>query len=280
MTITHIPPSVMRAAFRHITVPTDGSSAAETGVSIALDLAAPDGSITFCSVVDSTLVSLPAAQGTADADVFCGLAQAQATERGLNAYVRVLHGECVDAVDSLVRHSGSNAIVIGTHGRSGIARGLLGSVTEGLLRHSDVPVIAVHAGDNMRTGPIAVAIDESQSSKAALDTAIAIAVARCTSLTLIHVFDGADRDEVKAGALLTNAAERAHLYGLPATLIRRKGAVAEEVLAASDDSRCSMIAIGTHGRGFVTRSLLGSVALAVIRHAHVPVVAVRRMDVR
>jgi nucleotide-binding universal stress UspA family protein len=48
------------------------------------------------------------------------------------------------------KRSAADLIVLGTHGRTGLRRLLLGSVAEGVVRHAPVPVLLVHAGE---TGP-------------------------------------------------------------------------------------------------------------------------------
>jgi len=278
---------IMSGGFHHITVPTDGSATAERGVDIALDLLVAEGTITFCSVVESAAVLMSAREITAfdpgpagqmqerEALRFCERARTEALERGVKADVRVLHGQRIEAIDALVRQNGSDAIVIGTHGRTGVARGFLGSVTEGLLRRSDVPVISVHEHDDMQTGPIVVAIDDSRSSVAAVEAAIGIAKARDTSLVLIHVFGG-HLDDDRTTRLLRTATDQARRRGVRSTSTLRAGAPSEEIVAVADEVAGSMIAIGTHGRGPVARLVLGSVAAAVVEHAHVPVVTIRR----
>jgi nucleotide-binding universal stress UspA family protein len=278
----------MNAAFQHITVPVDGSTTAERGVAFALELARGGGSVTFCSVVDPSLVCMPVGYGVAidpgpmlvtlenDASEFCRHAQSEATGVGIGADIRVLHGECVEAIESLVRHSGSQAIVIGTRCRTGFARSVLGSVAEGLIRRSDVPVVAVHESDVMRTGPIAVAIDESPAAHAALETAIGIAATRGIPIVLIHASEHRVADPGRLEALLNGAAKRVRARGVSVQNIVRQGRAADALLAAANELECCMIVMGTHGRAFLERLVLGSVAASVVEHAQVPVITVRR----
>jgi nucleotide-binding universal stress UspA family protein len=278
----------MSAAFQHITVPVDGSTTAERGVAFALELARGGGSVTFCSVVDASLACLPAGYGVAidpgptlvtledDAAEFCRHAQSEATGVGIRADVRVLHGQCAQAIESLVRHSGSQAIVIGTHGRSGFARSVLGSVAEALIRQSDVPVVAVHERDVMRTGPIAVALDESPAAHAALETAIGIASVRGIPIVLIHASEHPVADPSRADALLNGAAKRVRARGVNVQIVTRYGRASDALLAAADELECCMIVMGTHGRPFLERLVVGSVAARIVEHALIPVVTVRR----
>jgi nucleotide-binding universal stress UspA family protein len=70
-------------------------------------------------------------------------AVATASMHGISAVGRVIEGPVVDGLLDAVNASGATLIVIGSHGRGGIARAILGSVTEDLLHHATVPVLVV-----------------------------------------------------------------------------------------------------------------------------------------
>jgi nucleotide-binding universal stress UspA family protein len=278
----------MTPVFQHITVPVDGSTTSERGVAFALELARDGGRISFCSVVDPMLAYAPAAYGVAldpgpmidvlddDAAVFCRRAQEQATNQAVAADTSVLHGLCTGEIESFAERNGSDAVVIGTHGRSGVARAALGSVAEGLLRHMQIPVATVHETDVMRTGPIAVALDSSPAAQAALELAIRIAVDRDMSLLLVHVSGRNDDDDARAKAVLGRAVELARSRGITATVAVHDGSPADELLREAAANDCCMIVMGTHGRTPLAQVFLGSVAAAVVERAHIPVVTVRR----
>lgn len=277
----------MKPAFQHITVPVDGSTTSERGVVFALELAQGGGRVSFCSVVDPLLVCTPALQGAAadpgpmlevldqDADLFCRRAKDEAAEQGIASDGEVLHGPCVTEIYSFAQHNRSDAIVIGTHGRSGVSRTVLGSVAEGIIRHAAIPVVSVHQDDNVRTGPLVVALDSSQAAQAALDVAIGIAAARrMPSILLFTCEDSAGM--TPADALLEQAEKRARDRGVLTKRAVRDGDVADELLATAEEQECCMIVMGTHGRSALARFILGSVAAEVIERAQIPVVTTRR----
>jgi nucleotide-binding universal stress UspA family protein len=285
---SHRPATIvsMRPVFAHITVPVDGSTASARGIAFALELAREGGRVAFCSVVDPVLAYAPAMQGAAmdpgpmlevldeDAAIFCGSAQDEAIKHGIVSTTEVLHGPCAAQIRAFAAHNGSDAIVIGTHGRIGFKRAVLGSVAEAIMRHSDIPVVAVHEDDEMRTGPLAVAMDSSPAAQAALDVGIAIAAARGMKSMIVYVCNAAPI-QPEVNVMLERAAERARNHGIVTQLILRDGDAADQLLAAAEEDDCCMMVIGTHGRSPQVRFVLGSVAMTVVERAHIPVITVR-----
>jgi len=68
---------------------------------------------------------------------------AQRETGNLDVDVQIVEAHPVDAIRRAAREIGADLIVMGTHGRSGLNRLMLGSVTEGVLRESQVPVLTV-----------------------------------------------------------------------------------------------------------------------------------------
>lgn len=136
-----------------ILIPTDGSAesaeAAEAGLDLAEEL---DAEVHAVSVVDAELVaSTTYTTGAAkneermheEAEENAAEAAEGARERGLEAVEVVETGI---PAEKIVEYADENvdAIVIGTHGRSGMRRVLLGSVTDKVVRTASVPVVTVH----------------------------------------------------------------------------------------------------------------------------------------
>jgi nucleotide-binding universal stress UspA family protein len=276
----------MKPVFQHITVPVDGSATSQRGIAFALELVREGGRVSFCSVVEPMLVYASAVQGAAldpgpmldvldeDAALFCRAAQDEAVKHGIVCDTLVLHGLCGDEIQSFAARNGSDAIVVGTHGRTGVSGAELGSVAEGIMRRSDIPVVMVHEDDEMRTGPLAVAMDSSRAAHAALDVGIAIAAARRMKSMIVYVCNALPITD-SVNALLESAVKRAQDHGIATQLVVREGDVADQLLAAAEEDDCCMMVIGTHRRSPLTRLILGSVATAVVERAHIPVVTVR-----
>jgi nucleotide-binding universal stress UspA family protein len=194
---------------------------------------------------------------------------------------------------------GADLIVMGTHGRRGVDRLMLGSVAQKVLRTSVVPVLTVPPSAARGASPesvfrrIVCGVDFSGSSANGLEQAAAIAEGTGAELTVVHVVEAppvvADpmigvvpeppdyRDTLVRDAtrhlhdfIARHVGHRARVTGLVT-----KGTAAIEILRTAGDHRADLIVLGTHGRNAVDRLLFGSTADRVVRQAACPVLTVR-----
>jgi len=143
---------------RRILVPVDFSEKSERALDYAIEFAKKFGaSVTLVhayeipvygyGLVDASLVASPdlaarisdAAQKTLDALV------ASRADRGVPIQGILRNGVAWEEIANVAKETHADLIVIGTHGRRGLARALLGSVAESVIRTSDVPVLTIHA---------------------------------------------------------------------------------------------------------------------------------------
>jgi nucleotide-binding universal stress UspA family protein len=146
--------------YDRILVPTDGSDVAEAAVDHALDLAEKyDAEVHALYVVDIDSVNFSLGteqvdrlkQGRFDemgelkdrADEATGAVAASAAERGVEVVEHVSGGRPHKVIGDYAEDHGVDLIVMGSHGRAGVRRALLGSVTERTLRSTHVPVLVV-----------------------------------------------------------------------------------------------------------------------------------------
>ncbi len=64
-------------------------------------------------------------------------------QKGLSADIRVLKGEASKVITDQAKSWGADLIIMGSHGRSGLHRLIMGSVAEDVFRSSDIPVLLV-----------------------------------------------------------------------------------------------------------------------------------------
>lgn len=152
--------------FAKILVPLDGSKPAQQALEVALSLAkTPQAEVIVCSIVDPVLVvgttppspaiDLLLTDRENEARHIIDDAVEKARRAGIKARGEMHLGVPYDEILSLANRTKPDAIVMGTHGRTGVTRMLLGSVAESVLRAAPCPVIVVR-----ETAPV-TAIRES-----------------------------------------------------------------------------------------------------------------------
>ncbi|MCX6482523.1 MAG: universal stress protein, partial [Mycobacterium sp.] len=180
-------------------------------------------------------------------------------------------------------------IVVGCRGRGALARGLLGSVSTGVLHHATCPVAVVHDEDPLiphpSKAPVVVGVDGSPASERAVEIAFEEASFRGVDLVAVHVwsdtgmleFPGVDWSVLQSGAEET-LAERLAGWGerYPDVLVRRVVVADRPAHQLLEQAKAAqLLVIGSHGRGGFAGMVLGSVSTAVANAARIPVIVAR-----
>jgi nucleotide-binding universal stress UspA family protein len=146
--------------YDNILVPTDGSETAEVAVEHAVEMAKRyDATLHTLYVVDIDAVNLSLGTEQLDrlkaggldemedvkekAEGATGRVATRAGEEGVEAVEEVRAGTPHDAIVKYAESNGVDVIVMGSHGRGGVKRALLGSVAERVLRTTHIPVFVV-----------------------------------------------------------------------------------------------------------------------------------------
>jgi len=180
-------------------------------------------------------------------------------------------------------------VVIGDRGLGGVTGLLLGSVATALAAHADSPVVVVRGedGDPDPAAPIAVGVDGSPVSEAALAFAYEAAAARGVPLIAVHTWRDAVVNPTVAPLLDWEAIEAAEgqvlaerLAGwsekhpdVPVQRMVPRDRPAHALVELS--RRAQLVVVGSRGRGGIAGLLLGSVSHALLHRAHCPVAVVR-----
>lgn len=184
-------------------------------------------------------------------------------------------------------------IVMGTHGRRGVDRMLLGSVAEEVVRQAPCPVCTVRnaaetaPSDSVRR--VMVPIDFSESSTLALQHARELALTYGAEIVALHAIEevvlpmayGMAPKQVDAEAVRPNVEQALadllaeHVGVEHARAEIRVGYPPQEILDAVSDENIDWVVMGTHGRQGLNRLLMGSVAERIVREAACPVLTLK-----
>jgi nucleotide-binding universal stress UspA family protein len=206
-----------------------------------------------------------------------------------------------DAAATIVDHAvrmATDLLVMGTHGRGGFDRLLLGSVTEKVLRKAPCPILTVppHALPTMPEEVvfrrILCPMDFSPSALQAFGFAVDLARQANGSVTVLHVIEWLAEEEPRAHAHFNVSEYRQHLTAdaharlqalladEPCTWCETEevvviGRAHREVLATAAARQSDLIVMGAQGRGSVGLALFGSTTQHVVRAATCPLLTVR-----
>lgn len=184
-------------------------------------------------------------------------------------------------------------IVIGSHGRSGLTRVVLGSVAEMVIRHAPCPVLTARGlGEPRPFSHILVPVDFSPRSRDAVALAARLVAPGGAGITLLHVVELPvswgelrpievyhDLDTRGAARLDAWVKELAASVQVPIRIQIRIGGAGAQLMAALDaDHSFDLVVMGSHGRTGLKRMALGSVAEKTVRHAHCPVLVVHHRE--
>lgn len=205
-------------------------------------------------------------------------------ERGIAAAPTILEYADDQAID---------LIVMGSHGRRGLRRLLLGSVTEEVLRSAACPVLTVHRdepAEGLRHyGKILVPVDFSRRTPLQVSIAADLARRFGSTIDLVHAVDPPIIPELymPAAPLLMDAqkateqassrlAELASSLGSDYSVTHDVliGGAVQEITRRAEEEEADLIVMPTHGYSGLDRLLMGSVAEGVLRRSSCPVLVI------
>ncbi|MGB8063837.1 MAG: universal stress protein [Candidatus Sulfotelmatobacter sp.] len=205
----------------------------------------------------------------------------------------VVHeGTAPDCILSYAQKHNADLIVMGTHGRRGYDRVVLGSVTNRVMRRASCPVLAICKPQQESSTEghernyvhhlrrILFCTDFSENSERALSYALSATEEYDAELTLLHVSEEI-RKPSKAQAAVATATEQ--LDKLVSQEIRkvlkiktavRVGKPYQQIIAFAVERQIDTIVMGVRGRGAVDLAVFGSTTYRVLQLGPCPVLAV------
>jgi nucleotide-binding universal stress UspA family protein len=189
----------------------------------------------------------------------------------------------------------ADLIVVGSHGKTGLSRALLGSVAEHVVRVAHCPVLVSRPARG--SGVVIAATDLSDPSLPAVAAAADEARRRGASLTVVHAMESSlaaygapaaalfgttaavpspdDQTQVREW-LVTLLGDAMRGFGVEGEPLVVAGGVIASVVRAVEERRADLLVIGTHGRTGISRLLLGSVAEKLVRLVDCSVLVARK----
>jgi nucleotide-binding universal stress UspA family protein len=203
-----------------------------------------------------------------------------------------------DDIVRVAEEIGAGLIVLGTRGRGGVGRALMGSVSDAVVRHAHCPVMVVRGEPAVFPTKILLATDGSADAELAASITADLAASTGSELHVVTVFPAAGYVHPYYEVRFPEAAEKLRREGreeiqevldeqvkrvreagenIPEAHLRT-GEPEKEIVALAEELGVGLIAMGSRGLGGIRRALMGSVSASVVRHAHCPVLVVRHIS--
>jgi nucleotide-binding universal stress UspA family protein len=285
-----------RITLKNILFATDFSQAADAAAPIAIQIARRYGAKVYGVHVnrfDDYTAAAP--------DAWAAMAEATEKEakedagrlneqlQGIEHEVVVAEGSISEVMSNLVEQKEIDLIVLGTRGRKGLEKVILGSVAEQILRQAPCPVLTVGPHVNLwsdeytKMREIVYATDLANDTPVAAPYAISLAQENQAHLVLLHVIehpkpgdlvDSPEGVNLKARKLQQLVTEQAGLWCKP-TYIVEQGPAAEKILDVAKRRHTDLIVLGARPAKGLATHLNMSTVHKVVSQARCPVLTVR-----
>jgi nucleotide-binding universal stress UspA family protein len=299
--------------FKRILVPLDGSELAERALPAALAIARANAAevILLRSMV-MVHTMLPEFAGEYDwrwPDMSLESAEHEVgeyLESIVQAYrqpnitflKRILEGDEASAIQDTAHQDEVDLIVMTSHGRSGVKRWLLGSITERTLHTTLCPVLVVRAPETIKH--VVIALDGSEVAELALEPGMLAARSLGAHVTLLHVSQpdsGSAQEAIPLEWLeretgryvMQSTRERAERYlagiarryvqqGIEVDTAVPSGSVVDNILSFIENEDVDLVAMSTHARTSLRRWVYGSNTSKVLRGSTCSMLVIRQAD--
>lgn len=208
------------------------------------------------------------------------------TDQGVECATAVRHGFVPDVIAEVVKNSGAGRLILGTHGRRGIRKFVLGSVARQLLEAIDVPVCTIgpraHKGTSGPLGAILHPVSLSGMHESSAALSLRMAQQFGAEVLLLHVImpgPGVARDPGRAVNAASEQLNRLIPEGAQAfTRVQARialGTVVSEILAAAEEIQAGLIVLGVHAPAHSWLPGTEPAAYKILVSAPCPVISLR-----
>ncbi len=201
-------------------------------------------------------------------------------------------GDAAQEIVDLAEELKAGLIAMGSRGRGRIKRALMGSVSDSVVRHAHCPVLVARWRPLIFPVRILVATDGSEEATLAAKTAAELAQRGYSELHLVSIADAnsssyyyvqqtglGDDLPQRAQDVLDDCAKKIEQSGggVAGKHVRvSQRHPADGIVQVAEETGADLVVMGSRGLGGIKRALMGSVSDSVVRHAHCPVLVVRK----
>ncbi len=200
-------------------------------------------------------------------------------------------GDPAEVILEVAQGKKADLIVLGTYGRKGLNRLLMGSVTTGVIAESTIDILVVKKPCTECTGEyksILVPFDGSDFSKKAINRACQIAKEDNSTVTVLYVIPRYEEmvnffktESItnsllqEAEKIIKSAKEFASLQGTTVFTQISEGNATDIIVETAKEKKHDLIVMGSHGYRGVNKAIIGSTTERVIINAACPILVVR-----
>ncbi|MDD5452018.1 MAG: universal stress protein [Desulfovibrionales bacterium] len=266
-----------------ILVATDGSRYSEKALDGAVNIAGKCGSSLYVlNVVElnpefMSLAPEAVEKMERDSRTLLEETKERVSQKGITCETVIHEGEQpYEFIVSEAKRKKADLIVIGTHGRTGLKKLLMGSVAARVIGHAPCPVMVIPLRGSVGLKNILVATDGSIYAEAAVKEAISIAAACDSKLSAVCVVKGQRPTKYTSEAekIVERVVKGAAKSNIQAEGIVREGEPYEVIADLAREKQVDIIIMGRYGRTGLTKLLMGSVTKRVIGHASCAVLVI------
>ena len=214
-------------------------------------------------------------------------------EYGLNGNVEsiICEGEPPEVIVDVAQGKKADLIALGTYGRKGLKRLLMGSVTSQVVLNSpcDVLVVKKPCADCVGSyHSLLVPFDGSESSKKALSRACDLSKSDGSEISVLYVIpryeemmDFFKTETIKkslyqeAEKIVDKAKKLAANQGVQIKAVVQEGHAGDKIVEIADTMKHDLIVVGTHGWRGMNKAIMGSTAERIIAYASCPILIAR-----
>ena len=284
--------------YERIMVPLDGSELAEGALPYAEGLAIR---------LHSEVILVTACAGDAYSErplrAYLEKRAKELQSLGVKAGTVIVRGNAADEILDFAEENNISLVIISTHGRTGISRWPLGSISNKVLQKSDIPVLLIRSRNletvliERKLQKVLVLLDGSKFSENIIPYAfnlvdgvenevILFRVSEPVQLPDITLYSREFDKEKKEKELTARVEEEARRYlsekesalrdkGVKVSSTTQLGKPAETILRYAEENSVSLIALASHGFSGITKWAYGSVAYKIIEGSTKPVLLIR-----